>query len=76
MLCVEIEYEKRSEEGAVQWSLQIPGRGSRVTVNGSAAPSVAVSESETCVILIPAEGRTLVSIERHAGTFADHSANR
>jgi hypothetical protein len=76
MLCVEIEYEKQSEGGAEQWSVQIPGRASRVTVNGSAAPSVAVSEGETSVILIPAEGRTLVSIERHAETLSDHPANR
>jgi hypothetical protein len=75
-LCVEIEYEKRSEGGAEQWSLEVPGRGSRVIVNGSAAPSVAVSERETSVILLPAEGRTVVSIERHGETPADHPANR
>ncbi len=67
-LSVEIEYEKRSEGGAEGWTLRIPGRGSRVTVNGHAAPSVAVSEGETSVMLIPAEGRTMVTVERHAET--------
>jgi hypothetical protein len=75
-LCVEIDYEKRSEGGAEQWSLQIPGGGSRIVVNGSAAASVAVSDRETSIMLIPAEGRTLVSIERHAETLPDHPANR
>jgi hypothetical protein len=76
ILQVEIEYEKRSEGGAEQWSLQIPGRGSRVTVNGSAAPSVTVSERDTSVNLCPAEGLTLVAIERHAETLPDYPANR
>ena len=75
-LSVQIEYEKRSEGGAEEWNLRIPGRGSRITVNGSAAPSVTVSEGETCVILSPAEGRTHVSIEQHAETLPDHPANR
>ena len=74
-LCVEIEYEKRSEGGAEKWSLQIPGKGSRITVNGDAAPSVALSDGETSVTLSPAEGRTLVSIERHAETLPVHPAN-
>jgi hypothetical protein len=75
-LSVQIEYEKRSEGGAEEWNLRIPGRGSRITVNGSAAPSVTVSEGETSVILSPAEGRTHVSIEQHAETLPDHPANR
>jgi hypothetical protein len=76
VLRLEIEYEKRSEGGAERWSVQIPGGGSRITVNGSAAPSVTVSDRETSVILRAAEGRTLVSIERHAETLTDHPANR
>lgn len=75
-LSVQIEYEKRSEGGTEEWNLRIPGRGSRITVNGSAAPSVAVTDGETSVILSPADGRTLVSIERHAETLPDHPANR
>jgi hypothetical protein len=75
-LSVQIEYEKRSEGGAGEWNLRIPGRGSRITVNGSAAPSVAVTDGETSVTLTPADGRTLVSIERHPETLSDHPANR
>jgi hypothetical protein len=69
-LSVEIEYEKRSDGGAERWSLQIPGGGSRITVNGSAAPSVAVCDGETTVMLNPAPGRTLVSVESHAETIS------
>jgi hypothetical protein len=76
MLCVEIEYEKRSEGGAERWIVQIPGGGSRITVNGSAAPSVTVSEGETSISLIPAEGRTRVCIERHEERHPGHPANR
>jgi hypothetical protein len=75
-LCVDITFEKRSEGGAGEWSLRIPGGGSRITVNGSAAASVVVSEGETSIMLIPAEGRTIVSIERHAESLFDHPANR
>jgi hypothetical protein len=75
-LSVHIDYEKRSEGGASEWRLQIPGRGSRVNVNGRAAPSLAIADGETSVSLNAAQGSTLVSIERHAETPATHPANR
>jgi hypothetical protein len=75
-LSVDIDYEKRSEGGAGEWRVQVPGGGSRITVNGSAAPSVKVSDGETSIILTPREGETHVSIERRAETLPDHPANR
>ena len=75
-LSVHIEYERISERGAGAWRLQIPGGVTRVSVNGSAAPSVTACEGETSIRLTPAEGRTLVSIELHPGTHAGHTENR
>jgi len=75
-LCVDIDYEMGSEGGAAEWTLRIPGRGSRVTVDGRAALAVEISERETAIRLRAARGRTVVSIERHAEEAAPHTANR
>jgi hypothetical protein len=74
-LSVEIEYEKKSEWGAREWTLEIPVPGSRITVNGSAAPSVALADGETTLTLRAEVGRTVVLLERHAETAAAHGPN-
>jgi len=73
---MEIDYETRSPGGAAEWTIRIPGRGSRITVDGRAARAVDVSERETEIRLRAAAGRTVVSIERHAAEPASHPANR
>ncbi len=75
-LSVEIDYEMRSEGEAREWTIRIPGRGSRVTVNGRAARAVEVSERETSIRLGAARGRTVVSIERQADEAPPHPTNR
>ena len=73
-LCVEIEFNKRGRSSPGEWQLRLPGDCSHIRVNGGAAHSVAVAGGETTVTLLPAAGRTLVTIERHAETV--HPANR
>jgi hypothetical protein len=75
-LRLDIDYEVRSEGGAAEWTLRIPGRASRVTVDGRAAGGVEVSDRETAIRLRAARGRTVVSIERHADEAAPQPANR
>ena len=67
-LCVEIEFEKRGRCSSAEWQLKLPGDCSHIRVNGGAAHSVAVAGGETTVTLLPAPGRTRVTIERHAET--------
>jgi hypothetical protein len=74
-ISLEIAYEKKSERGATEWTVSIPERASRVTVNTRAARSVAVSENETHVTLCAAGGRTSVSLERDTDALRGQPAN-
>ncbi len=60
---LDIDFEKLTDWGAEEWNVQIPGEGSRVTVNGGAARSVALCGGETSIVLTGAPGRTHLSVE-------------
>jgi hypothetical protein len=75
-ISLEIEFEKLTGHGAEEWNVQIPGEGSRVTVNGGAARSVALCGGETSILLSAAPGRTSLSVESAPPKDAPQPANR
>ncbi len=77
-LSVEIEYQKTAEWGAREWQVEIPGAGGRITVNGRAAHSVALTGTETSLIHRASPGRTSVRVERSAesAAFTGHTGSR